>query len=70
MKVKKITQKLYFSKGKVDFLAQKIKETKADCLFINTELKAGQVRNLVKVIEARVNDRSLPSGYGMGDDNS
>ena len=71
MKVKKITQKFYFTKGKIEELAAHVIQQNADCIFINTELKPGQVRNLKKVIEARLNDRNLPSGYGIGmDDNS
>ena len=70
LKVKRITQKLYFTKGKVDQIAAHILKNSVDCVFINSELKPGQIRNITKIIESRLNNQSLPSGYGIGMDDT
>jgi hypothetical protein len=49
-----------------------IVRNQVSCLFINAELKPGQIRNLRKIIEARLNNKNPPKGYhshGL-DDNS
>jgi 50S ribosomal subunit-associated GTPase HflX len=50
MKTRRITQKFYFTKGKVEQIAKHIIDNDVDCLFVNAELKPGQLRNLKKVI--------------------
>ena len=62
-----MTQKTFFTSGKLDIITSYLQYHDADCLFINTELRPGQVRNLKKVIEAKINGKPLPKGYGLGE---
>ena len=48
MKVKKTTKKTFFTKGKLFFIADYISKIETDCLYINSELKPTQIKNLKK----------------------
>lgn len=63
MKTKKVTKKTFFSKGKLEFIADYIRKNQMDCLYINAELKPTQIKNLKKIIEARMNNVSMGSAY-------
>lgn len=63
VKCRKITQKYFFTKGKLERIVAHVLKTQPSCLFINSELKPGQIRNLKKLMEARLNNRKLPKGY-------
>ena len=69
LKCKKITQKYFFTKGKIEKIVSHVINTKIDCIFVNSELKPGQIRNLKKLIEARLNNTKLPKNYSMGLEN-
>lgn len=48
VKVRHTTKKTYFTKGKLHYIADFLKKTDFDCLFINAELKPTQLKNLKK----------------------
>jgi 50S ribosomal subunit-associated GTPase HflX len=67
VKVRHVSKKLFFGRGKLHSLAEFLRITPFDCLFINAELSPSQVKNLKKAIEARLNDISLASAYPSRD---
>ncbi|CAM2812791.1 GTPase HflX [Fructilactobacillus fructivorans] len=63
--VETVTQKLdhpdpatYFGKGKVEFLEQLVKTTETDVIVANDELSPSQIRNLEKLTNAKIIDRT------------
>ena len=62
-----ITRKTFFTKGKLHYLTDYLKQTPFDCLFINAELRPTQLKNLGKFVEARINDLSVASAYPSKD---
>ncbi len=68
LKVRHITKKVFFTKGKLHYITDYLKQTNFDCLFINAELKPTQIKNLKKFIEARINDVSVASAYPQKDE--
>ena len=45
-----MVQRTYFTKGKLDPIANHIKKNQIDCVFINKELKPNQIRNITKIL--------------------
>lgn len=58
IRARRITKKTFFTKGKLNFIADYLNKNQVDCLYINAELKPTQVKNLKKFIEARINNIS------------
>lgn len=67
VKIKHITKKIYFTKGKLHYIADYLKLIDFDCLFINAELKPTQMKNLKKFIEAQINNVGVASAYPQKD---
>ncbi|MFC1739580.1 GTPase HflX [Planctomycetota bacterium] len=57
-KLKKIHPGRYIGKGKAQELAQRVKHFKADVVIFDNNLSPGQIRELEKIIEVKVLDRS------------
>lgn len=68
VKIKHATKKIYFTKGKLQYITDFLKKTDFDCLFINAELKPTQMKNLKKFIEAQINNLSVSSAYPQKDE--
>ena len=68
VKVRNITKKIFFTKGKLEYITEHLKRSNFDCLFVNAELKPTQIKNLKKFIEARINDVSVASAYPQRDE--
>lgn len=66
MRVRTVTKKTFFTKGKLHFLADYLHRNPADCLYINAELKPTQVKNLKKFLEAKINNLSPAASFGWG----
>lgn len=63
IKAKKVTKKTYFTKGKLQYISEYLKLNPTDCLFINAELQPVQIRNLKKILEAKLNEVSIAGNY-------
>lgn len=63
MKTRRITQKLFFTRGKAEVIGEFIRSQNVNCVFINAELGPGQIRNLKKLFESKLNDLDQPRGY-------
>ncbi|HIJ53697.1 MAG TPA: GTPase HflX [Planctomycetes bacterium] len=57
-KIRKINPATYIGKGKVGQLAGRVKRFKADVVVFDNDLSPGQIRELEKIIEVKVLDRS------------
>jgi len=57
-KIRKINPGTYIGKGKVGQLAGRVKRFKADVVVFDNDLSPGQIRELEKIIEVKVLDRS------------
>ena len=57
-KVRNIKPSTYIGKGKAEQLADRVKRFKADVVIFDNDLSPGQIRELEKIIEAKVLDRS------------
>jgi GTP-binding protein HflX len=57
-KVRTIKPSTYIGKGKAEQLAGRVKRFKADVVIFDNDLSPGQIRELEKIIEAKVLDRS------------
>ena len=57
-KIRTINPSTYIGKGKADQLAGRVKRFKADVVIFDNDLSPGQIRELEKIIEAKVLDRS------------
>jgi GTP-binding protein HflX len=57
-KVRAIKPSTYIGKGKAEQLAGRVKRFKADVVIFDNDLSPGQIRELEKIIEAKVLDRS------------
>ena len=56
--IRTITPKTYIGKGKAQQLAERVKRFKADVVIFDNDLSPGQIRELEKIIEIKVLDRS------------
>lgn len=63
MKVKKTTKKTFFTKGKLFFIGDYLARNEADCLYINSQLKPTQIKNLKKFLEAHINGVSASNAF-------
>jgi GTP-binding protein HflX len=57
-KIRKINPSTYIGKGKVDQLAERVKRFNADVIIFDNDLSPGQIRELEKIVEVKVLDRS------------
>ncbi|MHC4158689.1 MAG: GTPase HflX [Planctomycetota bacterium] len=57
-KIRTINPARYIGKGKAKQLAERVKRFKADVVIFDNDLSPGQIRELEKIIEAKVLDRS------------
>jgi GTP-binding protein HflX len=57
-KIRKINPSTYIGKGKAEQLRTRIKRFKADVVIFDNDLSPGQIRELEKIVEAKVLDRS------------
>ncbi len=57
-KIRDIKPSTYIGKGKAEQLAGRVKRFKADVVIFDNDLSPGQIRELEKIIEAKVLDRS------------
>lgn len=56
--LKKVNPSWYIGKGKVEELRALVKERKGDIVIFNKELSASQIKNLEKLVETKVIDRT------------
>lgn len=57
-RLSRINPSTYIGKGKAEYLAQKVQETKANLIIFDNDLTPGQIRELEKIVKVRVLDRS------------
>jgi len=57
-KISKIHPGLYIGKGKTEQLAERVKRFKADVVIFNNDLSPAQIRELEKIVNVKVLDRS------------
>jgi GTP-binding protein HflX len=57
-KIRTINASMYIGKGKANQLAGRVKRFKADVVIFDNDLSPGQIRELEKIIEVKVLDRS------------
>jgi GTP-binding protein HflX len=57
-KIRTINPSTYIGKGKADQLSSRVKHFKADVVIFDNDLSPGQIRELEKIIEVKVLDRS------------
>lgn len=57
-KIRKINPSTYLGKGKAEQLRTRTKRFKADVIIFDNDLSPGQIRELEKIVEAKVLDRS------------
>src|SRR4030042_1583308 len=57
-KIRKINPSTYIGKGKVEQLAGRVKQFNADVVIFDNNLSPGQIRELEKIVEVKVLDRS------------
>jgi len=57
-KIRKINPSTYIGKGKAEQLRTRTKRFKADVIIFDNDLSPGQIRELEKIVEAKVLDRS------------
>jgi len=57
-KIRKINPSTYIGKGKAEQLRTRIKRFKADVVIFDNDLSPGQIRELEKIVAAKVLDRS------------
>lgn len=57
-KIRRINPGRYIGKGKADELAQRVKKFRADAVIFDNDLSPAQIRELERIIEAKVLDRS------------
>ena len=57
-KIRKINPSTYIGKGKALQLARRVKQHEADVIIFDNDLSPGQIRELEKLVEAKVLDRS------------
>lgn len=57
-KIRKINPSTYLGKGKAEQLRSRTKRFKADVVIFDNDLSPGQIRELEKIVEAKVLDRS------------
>ncbi len=57
-KIRKINPSTYIGKGKAEQLGTRVKRFKADVVIFDNDLSPGQIRELEKIVEAKVLDRS------------
>jgi len=57
-KIRKINPSTYIGKGKVEQLRTRTKRFKADVIIFDNDLSPGQIRELEKIVEVKVLDRS------------
>jgi GTP-binding protein HflX len=57
-KIRKINPSTYIGKGKVEQLAGRVKRFNADVVIFDNNLSPGQIRELEKIVEVKVLDRS------------
>jgi len=57
-KIRKINPSTYIGKGKADQLGTRVKQFNADVVIFDNDLSPGQIRELEKIVEAKVLDRS------------
>lgn len=57
-KIRKINPSTYIGKGKAEQLGTRIKRFNADVVIFDNDLSPGQIRELEKIVEAKVLDRS------------
>lgn len=57
-KIRTINPSTYIGKGKTEQLSDRVKRFKADVVIFDNDLSPGQIRELEKIIEAKVLDRS------------
>ncbi|MBN1556248.1 MAG: GTPase HflX [Phycisphaerae bacterium] len=49
---------LYIGTGKADLIAQRVEQNEVECLIFDNDLSPGQIRDLEKIVECKVLDRS------------
>jgi GTP-binding protein HflX len=57
-KIRRINPSTYIGKGKAEQLGTRVKRFKADVVIFDNDLSPGQIRELEKIVEAKVLDRS------------
>ena len=57
-KIRKINPSTYIGKGKAEQLGTRVKQFNADVVIFDNDLSPGQIRELEKIVEAKVLDRS------------
>jgi GTP-binding protein HflX len=57
-KIRKINPSTYIGKGKAEQLGSRVKRFDADVVIFDNDLSPGQIRELEKIVEAKVLDRS------------
>ena len=57
-KIRKINSSTYIGKGKAEQLGSRVKQFNADVIIFDNDLSPGQIRELEKIVEVKVLDRS------------
>ena len=57
-KINRPSTKLYIGKGKAEHLAERVKESNAEVVIFDNDLSPRQIRELEKIIDAKIIDRS------------